>query len=101
MLSDERHEPKDGEEPPKEDVSPSEEEVDVQSTLDSSIQQRPTPDKTPPAADDVDAMATEIMQRFTDGEFDAVRVVYMRFISNARQVPEVLQKSRSRELQVS
>ena len=71
MLSDERPEPMDGEELPKEDVSPSEEEVDVQSTLDSSIQQRPTPDKTPPVADDVDAMATmdsAIHQRPKTGE---------------------------------
>ena len=71
MLSDEFPEPKDGEEPPKEDVSPTEEEVDAQSTLDSSIQQRPTPAKTPPVTDDVDAMATmdsAIHQRPKPGE---------------------------------
>jgi len=44
-----------------------------------------------PSYEDVNALATRYMQSFVDGEYDAVRVVYMRFVSNARQVPEVTQ----------
>jgi len=44
-----------------------------------------------PAYDDVDALATRYMQSFVDGEYDAVRVVYMRFESNSRQIPTVEQ----------
>ncbi|MBI1371944.1 MAG: ATP synthase F1 subunit gamma [Phycisphaera sp.] len=44
-----------------------------------------------PAYEDVEALATGYIDRFLAGEFDAVRVVYMKFISNARQKPEVLQ----------
>lgn len=44
-----------------------------------------------PSYDDIDALAGRFMQSFIDGEYDAVRVVSMRFISNARQVPEVVQ----------
>lgn len=36
-------------------------------------------------------VAGKLIRRFIDGEFSAVRVVYMRFISTARQVPEVMQ----------
>ncbi|MFA7238183.1 MAG: ATP synthase F1 subunit gamma, partial [Phycisphaeraceae bacterium] len=39
---------------------------------------------------EIEALADEFMQRFIAGEFDAVRVVSMRFISNARQSPRVL-----------
>ncbi len=42
-----------------------------------------------PTYDQVEALATEFMSRYTTGRYDAVRVVYMKFISNARQVPEV------------
>jgi F-type H+-transporting ATPase subunit gamma len=31
------------------------------------------------------------MEQFAAGQYDAVRVVYMRFISNSRQAPEVMQ----------
>ncbi|MEC8817578.1 MAG: FoF1 ATP synthase subunit gamma, partial [Planctomycetota bacterium] len=33
----------------------------------------------------------EMIRRFSDGEFSSVKVVYMRFESNSRQVPEVMQ----------
>lgn len=39
---------------------------------------------------EIEALADEFMQRFVAGEFDAVRVVSMQFISNARQSPRVL-----------
>ncbi|MHB1155958.1 MAG: ATP synthase F1 subunit gamma [Phycisphaerales bacterium] len=39
---------------------------------------------------EIESLADEFMQRFVAGEFDAVRVVSMRFISNARQSPRVL-----------
>ncbi|TVQ77454.1 MAG: ATP synthase F1 subunit gamma [Phycisphaeraceae bacterium] len=42
-------------------------------------------------ADLVDRLATEYMERFTSGKISGVKVVYMRFISTARQRPEVLQ----------
>ena len=38
----------------------------------------------------VDALAEQYMKAFTGGEYDAVKVVYMRFISTARQSPTVL-----------
>ena len=39
----------------------------------------------------IDQLAERYIQSFVDGKYDAVRVAYMKFISNARQVPEVLQ----------
>jgi len=42
-----------------------------------------------PAYDDVEALAGEYIERFERRELDAVRVVYMQFISNARQMPTV------------
>jgi F-type H+-transporting ATPase subunit gamma len=44
-----------------------------------------------PQFDAVEAIAQSYMDRFVAGEFDSVKVVYMRFISNARQKPEVMQ----------
>lgn len=44
-----------------------------------------------PAYEDVNALATRYMQAFIDGEYDAVRVIYMRYLSNSRQVPTVAQ----------
>jgi len=44
-----------------------------------------------PQFDAVEAVAQTYMDRFVAGEFDTVKVVYMRFISNARQRPEVMQ----------
>lgn len=40
---------------------------------------------------DIEPIAQRYIDAFTDGQYDAVRVVYMRFVSNARQVPEVMQ----------
>ena len=39
----------------------------------------------------VEALAKRLMADFGAGKFDAVHVCYMRFVSNARQVPEVMQ----------
>jgi F-type H+-transporting ATPase subunit gamma len=39
----------------------------------------------------VEALAQRLMAEFSEGKFDKVHVVYMRFISNAKQVPEVMQ----------
>ncbi len=39
----------------------------------------------------VEALANRLIGEFTEGKFDAVHVVYMRFISNARQVAESMQ----------
>ncbi len=44
-----------------------------------------------PKFDDVERLAQEYMDRFTRGEIASVHVIYMRFISTARQRPEVLQ----------
>lgn len=38
----------------------------------------------------VEALAREYIARFTAGRYDAVRVAYMQFISNARQMPQVM-----------
>jgi F-type H+-transporting ATPase subunit gamma len=43
-----------------------------------------------PTYDQVEAVADEFMQRFEARRYDAVRVVYMQFISNARQTPTVM-----------
>ncbi len=42
-----------------------------------------------PSYEDVNALAERYMQRYAAGEFDAVRVAYMKFISNSRQQPTV------------
>jgi len=39
----------------------------------------------------VEALAKRLMADFGAGKFDAVHVVYMRFVSNSRQVPEAMQ----------
>ncbi len=44
-----------------------------------------------PEYDEVEKLARQYMDRFTAGEIASVRVVYMRFISTARQKPEILQ----------
>ena len=44
-----------------------------------------------PSYEQVAEVADEMIKRFSAGEFSAVRVVYMRFESNARQIPEVMQ----------
>ncbi len=40
---------------------------------------------------DVEKLAADYIARFESGRYDAVKVLYMQFISNARQVPRVLQ----------
>jgi F-type H+-transporting ATPase subunit gamma len=43
-----------------------------------------------PAYEDVEALGSDYMERFTAGKYDAVKIIYMQFISNARQEPRVL-----------
>ena len=44
-----------------------------------------------PKYEEVERLASRYIQEFTAGKFDAVRVAYMRFESNSRQVPELIQ----------
>jgi F-type H+-transporting ATPase subunit gamma len=44
-----------------------------------------------PTYEDVERIAAGYIARFTAGEISAVRVVYMRYLSAGKQVPEVLQ----------
>jgi F-type H+-transporting ATPase subunit gamma len=44
-----------------------------------------------PSYEDVERIAETYMARFITGEISAVRMVYMRYISAGRQVPEVVQ----------
>ncbi|MBX3373559.1 MAG: ATP synthase F1 subunit gamma [Phycisphaeraceae bacterium] len=44
-----------------------------------------------PKYEAVNAIASEFINAFVSGRYDAVHVASMRFISNARQVPEVVQ----------
>ncbi len=44
-----------------------------------------------PKYEEVEKLATRIIEEFTAGKYDAVRVAYMRFESNSRQIPEVVQ----------
>lgn len=44
-----------------------------------------------PSYEEIERIAETYMARFIAGEFAAVRVVYMRYISAGRQTPEVLQ----------
>jgi F-type H+-transporting ATPase subunit gamma len=44
-----------------------------------------------PEYDAVEAIASRYISDFFDGRYDAVRVAYMRYESNARQVPELMQ----------
>lgn len=43
-----------------------------------------------PKFDEVEPMASELIQRYEKGEIGEVTVIYMRFISTGKQVPEVL-----------
>lgn len=43
-----------------------------------------------PAYEDVQALAERYMELFINGEVDAVRVSYMRFVSMSKQVPELM-----------
>ena len=44
-----------------------------------------------PSFKDVARIADRYMEEFAEGKWDAVRVTYMRFESNARQIPETIQ----------
>ena len=44
-----------------------------------------------PAYEEVERIAARYIDAFTKGEYDAVRVSYMRYESNARQIPEMMQ----------
>lgn len=44
-----------------------------------------------PSYEDVERIASRLIEEFTAGRYDAVRIGFTRFISNARQVPEMLQ----------
>ena len=44
-----------------------------------------------PSFEEVNRIATRYIDRFTAGEFDRIRVISMRFISNSKQVTEVPQ----------
>jgi len=44
-----------------------------------------------PKFEDVQALAQRYIKDFTAGKYDAIRVASMRFVSNSRQVPEVMQ----------
>ena len=44
-----------------------------------------------PKYEEVEKLATRIIEEFTAGKYDAVRVACMRFESNSRQIPEVMQ----------
>jgi F-type H+-transporting ATPase subunit gamma len=44
-----------------------------------------------PKYDEVERLASRYITDFVAGKYDAVRVAYMRFESNSRQVPEVMQ----------
>ncbi len=44
-----------------------------------------------PDYDEVERIAARYLADFTEGKYDAVRVAYVRFESNSRQVPDVIQ----------
>ncbi|MAE61951.1 MAG: ATP synthase F1 subunit gamma [Planctomycetaceae bacterium] len=44
----------------------------------------------PPAYDRVNAIAADYIERFSAGQFDAIRIAYMRFESASRQTPQLL-----------
>jgi F-type H+-transporting ATPase subunit gamma len=44
-----------------------------------------------PKFEQVEPLAERLMQEYLSGQFDACRVVFMKFVSNSKQVPESLQ----------
>lgn len=44
-----------------------------------------------PAVEEVNRLADRYMEQFIAGRYDAIRVAYMRFESNSRQRPEIMQ----------
>ncbi|MHC5028231.1 MAG: ATP synthase F1 subunit gamma [Planctomycetota bacterium] len=45
----------------------------------------------PPQYDAIERTASQYIEAFTEGEYDAIRVAYMRFESVSRQRPEIMQ----------
>ena len=43
-----------------------------------------------PAYEDVNHLATRYIKEFSEGKYDAISVAYMRYESNARQLPELM-----------
>ena len=44
-----------------------------------------------PSYEQIDQLAQRYIRQFSEGKYDAIRVAYMRFITNARQVAELVQ----------
>jgi len=44
-----------------------------------------------PAYEDVEVVASDYIERFVAGQYDAVHVAYMQFVSNSKQVPRIEQ----------
>src|SRR5690606_6924108 len=44
-----------------------------------------------PTYEQVEAIAQRYVDEFAQGRYDAIRVAYMRYVSNSRQVPELMQ----------
>ena len=44
-----------------------------------------------PSYEDVSAIAADYIKRYMDGEYDAIRIISMHFISTSRQMPEIKQ----------
>ncbi|MCH8822081.1 MAG: ATP synthase F1 subunit gamma [Planctomycetes bacterium] len=44
-----------------------------------------------PDYEEIDRLAQRYVDEFTQGKYDAIRVVYMQFISNAKQMPQLMQ----------
>ena len=44
-----------------------------------------------PDYEEIDQLAQLYVDEFTQGKYDAIRVVYMQFISNSKQIPQLMQ----------
>lgn len=44
-----------------------------------------------PDYEEIDRLAQRYVDEFTQGKYDAIRVVYMQFISNSKQIPQLMQ----------
>jgi F-type H+-transporting ATPase subunit gamma len=67
--------------------------------LGREMQKRITDIDDRPRFDQVEPLATEYMDRYCSGEFGSVNVVYMRFISTGRQVPDLIRLLPLRKLE--
>ena len=45
----------------------------------------------PTVGEMVEPLAERLMSEYLAGQYDACRVVYMKFVSNSKQVPETMQ----------